>query len=85
MDFRPLKCIAQFLGRNPYLNLFDMPSFKEYELAQKALENLGIEYLSQKSYSDISGGERQLFLITRALVQNIKFILMDEPISSLDI
>ncbi|MCB2297506.1 ABC transporter ATP-binding protein [Clostridium tagluense] len=73
------------MGRNPYLNLFDMPSCKEYELARKALENLGIEHLAQKSYSEISGGERQLVLIARALVQNTKFILMDEPISNLDI
>jgi iron complex transport system ATP-binding protein len=73
------------MGRNPYLSLFDMPSCKEYELAGKALESLGIEHLTQKSYSEISGGERQLVLIARALVQNTKFILMDEPISNLDI
>ena len=73
------------MGRNPYLNLFDMPSYKEYELAQKALENLGIGHLAQKNYCEISGGERQLVLIARALVQNTKFILMDEPISNLDI
>jgi len=73
------------MGRNPYLNLFDMPSCKEYELAQKALEDLGIGHLSQKNYCEISGGERQLVLIARALVQNTKYILMDEPISNLDI
>ncbi|MGH4141076.1 ABC transporter ATP-binding protein [Clostridium sp.] len=73
------------MGRNPYLNLFDMPSHKDYELAEKALENLGIKNLMQKSYCEISGGERQLVLIARALVQNTKFILMDEPVSSLDI
>lgn len=73
------------MGRNPYLNLFDKPSYKEYELAEKALENLGVGHLMQKSYSQISGGERQLVLIARALVQNTKFILMDEPISNLDI
>jgi iron complex transport system ATP-binding protein len=73
------------MGRNTYLNLFDMPYSKEYELAQKALENLGIGHLSQKNYCEISGGERQLVLIARALVQDTKFILMDEPISNLDI
>jgi iron complex transport system ATP-binding protein len=73
------------MGRNPYLNLFDMPYSKEYELSQKALENLGIGHLSQKNYCEISGGERQLVLIARALVQDTKFILMDEPISNLDI
>lgn len=73
------------MGRNPYLNLFDMPSYKDYELAEKALENLGIGHLMQKNYCEISGGERQLVLIARALVQNTKFILMDEPISNLDI
>lgn len=73
------------MGRNPYLNLFDMPLYKDYELAQSALKNLGIEHLMQKSYSEISGGERQLVLIARALVQDTKFILMDEPVSNLDI
>lgn len=73
------------MGRNPYLNLFDMPSRKDYESAEKALKNLGIEHLMQKNYCEISGGERQLVLIARALVQNTKFILMDEPISNLDI
>lgn len=73
------------MGRNPYLNLFDMPCYKDYELAQKALESLGIENLMQKNYCEISGGERQLVLIARALVQNTKFILMDEPVSNLDI
>ena len=73
------------MGRNPYLNLFDMPCYKDYELARKALENLGIENLMQKNYCEISGGERQLVLIARALVQNTKFILMDEPVSNLDI
>ncbi|MGH4124537.1 MAG: ABC transporter ATP-binding protein [Clostridium sp.] len=73
------------MGRNPYLKLFDMPSYKDYEIAQKVLKNLGIENLMQKNYSEISGGERQLVLIARALVQNTKFILMDEPVSNLDI
>lgn len=73
------------MGRNPYLNLFEMPAEKEYKLAAKALENLGIGHLAQENYSQISGGERQLALIARALVQETKFILMDEPISNLDI
>lgn len=73
------------MGRNPYLNLFDMPGEREYALAQGALENLGISHLAQKSYAEISGGERQLVLIARALVQDTQFIIMDEPISNLDI
>lgn len=72
------------MGRNPYLNLFDIPSYKDYELAQKALKNLGIENLIQKNYCEISGGERQLVLIARALVQNTDYIFMDEPVSNLD-
>jgi len=39
---------TKYLTTNPYLNLFHRPFSKEYELAQKALENLGIEYLSRK-------------------------------------
>lgn len=73
------------MGRNPYLNLFDIPSGEDYKLAEQALESLGIKHLSQKAYFQISGGEKQLTLIARALVQNTKFIIMDEPISNLDI
>ena len=50
----------------------------------QALQRLGIEALAQRGIGTISGGERQLALIARALVQNAEILIMDEPTASLD-
>lgn len=48
------------------------------------MRQLNIEKLAQKSFKEISGGEQQLVIIARALVQQTKILIMDEPTSSLD-
>ena len=50
----------------------------------QALQRLGIEALAQRGIGTISGGERQLALIARALVQNAEILIMDEPTANLD-
>ena len=50
----------------------------------RALRRVGIEHLAEKSYLRISGGERQLVLIARALVQEAKILILDEPTANLD-
>lgn len=72
------------MGRTAHLGVFASPSKKDYNIALKSLESLGIEYLKDKPYTMISGGERQLVLIARALTQNAKLLIMDEPTSNLD-
>jgi len=72
------------MGRCPYVNLFSSPSAKDHEIAEKALSTLGILHLSQRPYTKISGGERQLALIARALAQESQVMIMDEPTSHLD-
>lgn len=56
----------------------------DYDKVYEILESLGISYLAEKNYRHISGGERQLVLIARALLQANNYIFMDEPIANLD-
>jgi len=72
------------MGRTAHLSLFESPSARDYEITDKALEKLGIENLAESGICEISGGERQLALIARALVQEAKILIMDEPTSNLD-
>ena len=72
------------MGMNNQIGLFSVPGEKEREKAAAALDRLGILKLKDRGCLNISGGERQLMLIARAMVQNAKIIVMDEPTSSLD-
>lgn len=72
------------LGRTAHVGWFASPMKKDYEIAEKTLDILGISYLKDKIYTEISGGERQMVLIARALVQEPKFLILDEPTSNLD-
>lgn len=72
------------MGRTAYMGIMSAPSQNDYAIADRALERLGIMELADKIYTQISGGERQMVLIARALVQNPKILVMDEPTANLD-
>lgn len=72
------------MGRLAHVGLFSNYSQKDKEIALKALEKVGITHLKNNIYSQISGGERQLAFIARALTQESKIIFMDEPVTGLD-
>lgn len=72
------------MGRLAHIGLFSNYSLKDKEIALKALEKVGIGPLKDNIYSKISGGERQLAFIARALTQESKIIFMDEPVTGLD-
>lgn len=65
-------------------SMFEKPKTKHVEIAKECIQTLGIEKLTQKNFSKISGGEKQMVLIARAMAQQPKFIAMDEPTSNLD-
>jgi iron complex transport system ATP-binding protein len=72
------------MGRAPHLGLFSSPSQKDILIAEESLSQIGIEHLKNKPFTQISGGERQLVIIARALTQEPEVLLMDEPTSHLD-
>ena len=71
-------------GRSSNIALFSTPGRKDKEIAEKALHTLGIAHLIDKTYTNLSGGEQQMVIIARALVQEPDFLIMDEPTSNLD-
>lgn len=72
------------MGRAPKIGVFGKPSEEEEDMCRKVLSEMGIEHLADKSYMEISGGERQQLLIARAIVQEPEVVLFDEPTAHLD-
>jgi len=72
------------MGRMPHKRLFSPFSRFDRERAEQALEQLGIGHLANRPYTEISGGERQLTLIARALCQGAQTFILDEPTNGLD-
>ncbi|MEG1619081.1 MAG: ABC transporter ATP-binding protein [Eubacterium sp.] len=71
-------------GCTPHIGTFERPQKAHYDIAVKALRQMKILHLQEKSYTEISGGERQQVSIARALAQKPSIILMDEPTAHLD-
>ncbi|MBR5559911.1 MAG: ABC transporter ATP-binding protein [Clostridia bacterium] len=72
------------MGTTAQTGGFASPGKRQRALADQALSRLGIEHLADRGYGSISGGERQLVLIARAIAQQAKILMMDEPSANLD-
>lgn len=72
------------MGRTPYLPLTAVPGRADRQAARSALEQVGIAHLAERSFTSMSGGERQLALFARALVQQADLLILDEPTAALD-
>ncbi len=72
------------MGRAAHLGTFGRPARRDRDAAFAALERMGIASLAQRPVGRVSGGERQLALIARALATDARMLIMDEPTANLD-
>ncbi|GAB6101563.1 ABC transporter ATP-binding protein [Thermococcus atlanticus] len=72
------------MGRNPYINPIEGPGKKDEEATLQALRSLGLEKLKDRPFMELSGGEKRLVMIARAVAQAGGVFLFDEPTSFLD-
>lgn len=72
------------MGRTAHLGMFRVPSHHDHEHAMEALANFGIAALANQTFNTLSGGQRQLVIMARALAQGASIFVLDEPTASLD-
>ncbi|SCW53449.1 iron complex transport system ATP-binding protein [Paenibacillus tianmuensis] len=73
------------MGRHPHKRMFAADTREDDAMVSVALERVGMESYARRSFSSLSGGEKQRVLIARALAQQSQFLIMDEPTNHLDI
>lgn len=72
------------MGRTAHLGYGMPPSKEDEEISEQSLEVLGISHLADRSFNEISGGERQMAFVARAIAQRARILIMDEPTANLD-
>lgn len=73
------------MGRTPHLRTTSTPSRRDRTRAREVLEELGLDHLADRPFASLSGGERGLTLVARALVQESEVMILDEPTAALDL
>lgn len=82
-DFKVIDIVL--MGRSAYKKLLEKDNKADYDIAIKALASVGMIEASQKSFSLLSGGEKQRVILARAITQEPKLLILDEPTNHLDI
>jgi len=82
-DFSVLEYVL--MGRTPYLGVLGMPGDEDHRVALEILESLGLAHLWRRPVPELSGGERQMVTLARALAQQTPILLLDEPTAHLDL
>ncbi|MDR0818608.1 MAG: ABC transporter ATP-binding protein [Oscillospiraceae bacterium] len=72
------------MGTTAQVGGLSAPGAAQIEIAERAIERAGVAHLAERGYTQISGGERQLTLVARAMAQQAKILVMDEPTANLD-
>ncbi len=72
------------MGRTPHIDILIGPREEDEKVVLESLELLGIKHLAHRPFTSLSGGEKRLVLIARALAQESRVLLLDEPTSFLD-
>lgn len=73
------------MGRTPHKKLLDADTSEDWQLVENALIQVNMLSFADRSFSTLSGGEKQRVLIARALAQQAQFLVLDEPTNHLDI
>ncbi|MGH7889756.1 MAG: ABC transporter ATP-binding protein [Thermodesulfobacteriota bacterium] len=76
---------AVLMGRAPYIGRFEFEREADWQIAVSAMDTVGISQLRDRLVTEISGGEKQLASLARALAQEPEIMILDEPATSLDV
>ena len=73
------------IGRSRYLGRFSSPGRRDRARAEECLDEVGLTAVAGRRYDQLSGGQRQLILLARALASDCRILVLDEPASALDL